>query len=94
MLGWKSRKTRKEDLDRLRESPGVRSPRVSKDCFGHTPRGCNERIHDASLLQSQATDTTRLNLYAWLGVREYFVFDPEYKLQPPLRAFRLHGADL
>ncbi len=34
------------------------------------------------------------DLYAWLGVREYFVFDPEYKLQPPLRAFRLHGADL
>jgi Uma2 family endonuclease len=34
------------------------------------------------------------DLYAWLGVREYFVFDPEYKLQPPLRAFRLHGTDL
>ena len=34
------------------------------------------------------------DLYAWLGVREYFVFDPEYKLQPPLRAFRLHGSDL
>ena len=33
-------------------------------------------------------------LYAWLGVREYFVFDPEYKLQPPLRAFRLHGTEL
>jgi hypothetical protein len=24
----------------------------------------------------------------------YFVFDPEYKLQPPLRAFRLHGSEL
>ena len=34
------------------------------------------------------------DLYAWLGVREYFVFDPEYKLQPPLRAFRLHGQEL
>ena len=34
------------------------------------------------------------DLYAWLGVREYFVFDPEYKLQPPLRAFRLHGTNL
>ncbi len=34
------------------------------------------------------------DIYAWLGVREYFVFDPEYKLQPPLRTFRLHGADL
>jgi Uma2 family endonuclease len=34
------------------------------------------------------------DLYAWLGVREYFVFDPEYKLQPPLRAFRLRGQEL
>ena len=33
-------------------------------------------------------------LYAWLGVREYFVFDPEYKLKPPLRAFRLRGQEL
>ncbi len=31
------------------------------------------------------------DIYAWLGVQEYFVFDPEYKLQPPLRAFRLRG---
>ncbi|HEX4949779.1 MAG TPA: Uma2 family endonuclease [Blastocatellia bacterium] len=28
-------------------------------------------------------------LYAWLDVREYFVFDPEYKLRPALRVFRL-----
>jgi Uma2 family endonuclease len=34
------------------------------------------------------------DLYAWLGVREYFVFDPEYKLKPPLRAFRLRRAEL
>ncbi len=33
-------------------------------------------------------------LYAWLGVREYFVFDPKYKLKPPLRAFRLRGQEL
>jgi Uma2 family endonuclease len=33
-------------------------------------------------------------IYAWLGVREYFVFDPEYKLQPPLRTFRLRGQEL
>jgi Uma2 family endonuclease len=33
-------------------------------------------------------------LYAWLGVEEYFIFDPEYKLQPPLRAFRLRGKEL
>jgi len=33
-------------------------------------------------------------LYAWLGVREYFVFDPEAKLRAPLRAFRLHGTAL
>jgi Uma2 family endonuclease len=30
-------------------------------------------------------------LYAWLGVREYFVFDPDAKLRAPLRVFRLHG---
>ena len=30
-------------------------------------------------------------LYAWLGVQEYFIFDPEYKLKPPLRAYRLRG---
>ncbi len=34
------------------------------------------------------------DLYASLGVREYFIFDPEYKLKPPLRAFRLHGQQL
>ncbi len=33
------------------------------------------------------------DLYAWLGVREYFVFDPEARLRAPLRAFRLHGTD-
>ena len=31
------------------------------------------------------------DLYAQLGVREYFIFDPEYKLKPPFRAFRLRG---
>ncbi|MGH9833316.1 MAG: Uma2 family endonuclease [Blastocatellia bacterium] len=31
------------------------------------------------------------DLYAQLGVREYFIFDPEYKLKPPFRAFRLSG---
>ena len=34
------------------------------------------------------------DIYAWLGVPEYFVFDPEYKLKPPLRAFRLRGQEL
>jgi Uma2 family endonuclease len=34
------------------------------------------------------------DIYAWLGVREYFVFDPEAKLRAPLRAFRLHGTEL
>jgi Uma2 family endonuclease len=33
-------------------------------------------------------------LYAWLGVTEYFIFDPEYTLKPPLRAFRLRGGQL
>jgi len=32
-------------------------------------------------------------LYAWLGVNEYFIFDPEYKLKPPLRAYRLRGKE-
>jgi Uma2 family endonuclease len=31
-------------------------------------------------------------IYAWMGVREYFVFDPlEDYLQPPLHGFRLEG---
>ncbi len=30
-------------------------------------------------------------LYARLGVKEYFIFDPEYRLKPPFRAFRLSG---
>jgi Uma2 family endonuclease len=34
------------------------------------------------------------DIYAWLSVREYFVFDPEAKLRAPLRAFRLRGAEL
>lgn len=34
------------------------------------------------------------NIYRELGVREYFVFDPDAKLRAPLRAFRLHGAEL
>lgn len=32
-------------------------------------------------------------LYAWLGVKEYFIFDPEYKRKLPFRAFRLHGQE-
>jgi Uma2 family endonuclease len=31
------------------------------------------------------------DIYAWLGVREYLVFDPDAKLRAPLRVFRLHG---
>lgn len=31
------------------------------------------------------------DLYAKLGLKEYFIFDPEYKLKPPFRAFRLSG---
>ncbi|HEX4946646.1 MAG TPA: Uma2 family endonuclease [Blastocatellia bacterium] len=34
------------------------------------------------------------DIYEWLGVREYFVYDPEAKLRAPLRAFRLQGAKL
>lgn len=45
-------------------------------------------------VSSRKTQKENLNwkkqLYAWLGVREYFIFDPEYKLKPPLRAYRLH----
>ena len=37
---------------------------------------------------------TKKVLYADLGVKEYFVFDPTGEdLRPPLRAFRLSGAD-
>jgi len=33
-------------------------------------------------------------IYAWMGVREYFVFDPlEDYLRPPLRGFRLDDGD-
>ncbi|MGH9800814.1 MAG: Uma2 family endonuclease [Blastocatellia bacterium] len=46
-------------------------------------------------VSSRSTKKEDLNwkkqLYAWLGVREYFIFDPEYKLKPPLRAYRLRG---
>ncbi len=38
--------------------------------------------------------TWKKQLYAWIGVQEYFIFDPEYKLTPPLRAFRLRGREL
>ncbi|NOT59781.1 MAG: Uma2 family endonuclease, partial [Acidobacteria bacterium] len=30
-------------------------------------------------------------VYALLGVAEYYIFDPEYEQQPPLRAYRLRG---
>lgn len=33
------------------------------------------------------------DLYAWLGVHEYFVYDPEVRLRAPLRVFRLHGSE-
>jgi Uma2 family endonuclease len=51
-------------------------------------------IELSSRKTSKADLTTKKDIYAWLGVREYFVFDPEYKLSPPLRAFRLHGTEL
>ncbi|MGH9767908.1 MAG: Uma2 family endonuclease, partial [Blastocatellia bacterium] len=32
------------------------------------------------------------SLYAQLGIKEYFIFDPEYRyLKPPFRAYRLSG---
>ena len=32
-------------------------------------------------------------MYAQLGIKEYFIFDPEYRyLKPALRAYRLKGA--
>ena len=34
------------------------------------------------------------DIYAWLGVREYFVFDPDARLRAPLRAFRWRGEEL
>jgi Uma2 family endonuclease len=37
--------------------------------------------------------TWKKQLYAWFGVNEYFVFDPEYKMKPPLRAYRLRGKE-
>lgn len=46
-------------------------------------------------VSSRKTKNEDLNwkkqLYAWLGVREYFIFDPEYKLKPALRAYRLRN---
>ncbi len=36
--------------------------------------------------------TTKMELYAQLGVKEYYIFNPEYpKRQPPLHAYRLAG---
>ena len=51
-------------------------------------------IELSSRKTSKADLTTKKDIYASLGVREYFIFDPEYRLAPPLRSFRLHGADL
>ena len=49
-------------------------------------------------ISSRATKNDDLQwkkqLYGWLGVQEYFIFDPEYKLKPPLRAFRWHNREL
>ncbi len=50
-------------------------------------------IELSSRKTSKADLTTKKDIYASLGVREYFIFDPEYKLAPPLRAFRLHGTN-
>ena len=50
-------------------------------------------IELSSRKTSKADLTTKKDIYASLGVKEYFIFDPEYKLSPPLRVFRLHGAN-
>ena len=52
-------------------------------------------VFELSSRKTRKADLTeKKDIYAWLGVREYFVFDPEYKLKPPLRAFRLRGQEL
>ena len=50
-------------------------------------------IELSSRKTAKADLTTKKDIYASLGVKEYFIFDPEFKLSPPLRAFRLHGAN-
>ncbi len=58
------------------------------------PAGCKPALPHPLNMEPKTAVGKKKDLYAWLGMREYFVFDPEYKLQPPLRAFRLHGANL
>ncbi len=52
-------------------------------------------VFELSSRKTRKADLTdKKEIYAWLGVREYYIFDPEYKLNPPFRAFRLHGQEL
>ncbi len=52
-------------------------------------------VFELSSRKTRKADLTdKKEIYAWLGVREYYIFDPEYKLNPPFRAFRLHGQQL
>lgn len=49
-------------------------------------------VMEFSLRKTRKEDIgEKKDTYAQLGVREYFVFDPEAKLRAPLRAFRRHG---
>jgi len=51
-------------------------------------------IIEISSQETKSIDTGwKKQLYAWLGVPEYFIFDPDYKRKPPLRAFRLRGKE-
>jgi Uma2 family endonuclease len=56
---------------------------------GHSPNVVIEVLSS----ETKTDDTDRKKrLYARLGVREYYIFDPEYRyMKPPLRAFRLAG---
>jgi hypothetical protein len=51
-------------------------------------------VNYRTLLSTTVVLGWKKDLYAWLGVKEYFIFDPEYKLKPPLRAYRLRGQEL
>ena len=55
---------------------------------------CPDVVMEITSVSTQAEDVgTKLRRYGQLGAREYYIYDPQHKVVPPLQAYRYEGEE-